>query len=71
MSPLTFEYIMDFKEQNMGKTEAVFQKAVPIEKRVGIGLWRLLTGNSFCTINKVFGIEKSTVINWLMSLFLS
>ena len=55
---------MDFKEQNMGKTEAVFQKAVPIEKRVGIGLWRLLTGNSFCTINKVFGIEKSTVINW-------
>lgn len=45
MSPLTFEYIMDFKEQNMGKTEAVFQKAVPIEKRVGIGLWRLLTGN--------------------------
>ena len=52
MSPSTFEYIIDLVEH----------KAVPIEKRVGVGLWRLSTGNSFRTISKVFGIGKSIVI---------
>ena len=46
----------------MAKTDTVFRKAVPIEKRVGVGLQRLLTGNTFRTISKVFGIGKSTVI---------
>ena len=56
MSPSTFEYIIDFVEQNMAKADTVFRKAVPIEKRVEVGLWRLSTGNSFRTISKVFGI---------------
>ena len=46
----------------MAKADTVFRKAVPIEKRVGVALWRLSTGNSFRTISKVFGIGKSTVI---------
>ena len=29
----------------MAKVDIVFRKAVPIEKRVGVGLSRLLTGN--------------------------
>ena len=62
MSPSTFEYIIDLLEENMAKADTVFQKAVPFEKHVGVGLWRLSTGNSFCTISKVFGIGKSTVI---------
>ena len=62
MSPLTFEFIIDLVEQNMAKADTVFRKAVPIEKRVEVGLWRLSTGNSFRTISKVFGIGKSTVI---------
>ena len=62
MSPSTFEFIIDLVEQNMAKADTVFRKAAPIEKRVGVGLWRLSTGNSFCTISKVFGIGKSTVI---------
>ena len=62
MSPSTFEYIIDLVEQNMAKAGTVFRKAVPIEKRVGVGLWRLSTGNSFRTISKVFEIGKSTVI---------
>ena len=48
--------------ENMAKADTVFQKAVPIKKHVRVGLWRLSTGNSFCTISKVFGIGKSTVI---------
>ena len=59
MSPSTFEYIIGLVEQNMGKADTVFRKAVRIEKRVGLGLWRLSTGNSFRTISKVFGIGKS------------
>ena len=59
MSPSTFEYIIGLVEQNMGKADTVFRKAVRIEKRVGLGLWRLSTGNSFHTISKVFGIGKS------------
>ena len=62
MSPSSFEYIIDLVEQNMVQADTVFQKAVPIEKHVGVGLWRLSTGNSFRTISKVFGIAKSTVI---------
>ena len=46
----------------MAKADPVFWKAVPMEKRVGVGLWRLSTGNSICTISKVFGIGKYTVI---------
>ena len=46
----------------MAKADTVFWKAVPIEKRVGVGLWRLSTGNLFRIISKVFGIGKSTVI---------
>ena len=63
MSQLTFEYIIDFMEQSMAQADTLFGKAVPIEKGVGGGLWRLSTGNSFRTISKVFEIRKSTVIN--------
>ena len=71
MSPSTFEYIIDFVEQNMAKADTVFRKAVPIEKRVEVGLWRLSTGNSFRTISKVFGIGSPQWLNWLTTLFLS
>ena len=46
----------------MAQADTVFRKAVPIEKRVGVGLWRLSTGNSFRTISNAFDIGKSTVI---------
>ena len=46
----------------MAKADPVFRKAVPIEKRAGVGLRRLSTGSSFRTISKVFGIGKSIVI---------
>ena len=37
----TFEYIIELVQQNMATADTVFRKGVPIEKRVGIGLWRL------------------------------
>ena len=37
----TFEYIIDLVWHNMATADTVFRKEVPIEKHVGIGLWRL------------------------------
>ena len=62
MSPSTFEYLISLVEQSLSKVDTAFRKAVPIEKRVAVALWRLSTGNSYRTISKVFGIGKSTVI---------
>ena len=38
------------------------RKTIPIEKRVGVVLWRLVTGNSFCSVAKTFAIVKSTAV---------
>ena len=62
MSPSTVEYIINLVEQNLAEADTDFRKAVLIEKRVGVELWRLLTGNLFRTVSKVFGIGKSIVI---------
>ena len=33
-----------------------------MEKRVGVTLWCLATGNSFCSATKTFAIGKSTAV---------
>ena len=38
-----------------------FGKAIPLEKIVTVGLWRIATGNSNRSINKVFGIGLASV----------
>ena len=39
-----------------------FRKAITVEKRLAVALWRCSTGNASHTINKIFGIAKLTVI---------
>ena len=39
-----------------------FAKAIPLEKRVGVALWRLAAGNSFCSFDKTFAIGNSTAV---------
>ena len=53
----------------MGDTH--FWHAIPIEKRVAIALWRLLTSNSSRTVAKTFAVRKSTAVQitrefWVM-----
>ena len=43
-------------------SESQFRHAIPIEKRVAIALWRLLTGNSFHAVAKTFAVGKSTAV---------
>ena len=44
------------------KRDTQLHKAIPIEKRVDVALWRLSTGNFFRSIEKTFGIGKSTAV---------
>ena len=38
------------------------RKAIPLEKRVGVALWSLAAGNSFCSFAKTFAIGNSTAV---------
>ena len=38
-----------------------FRKAIPLEKRDAVALWRLATGNSYSSINKKFVIGLTSV----------
>ena len=45
----------------MEKQNTFFKKAIPMEKRVAVALWRLATSNSYRSISKVFGIGLTSV----------
>ena len=47
----------------MAKRNARFRAAVPIEKRVAIGLWRLGTGESYRSTSITFGVGECTAVN--------
>ena len=49
----TFRDIVRVVQPALGKRGTQFQRAIPIEKRVAITLWRLLTGNSFQRLFKL------------------
>ena len=46
----------------MQRQDTRFRKAIKIEKRLAIVIWRLSTGNTYSSVSKVFGVGKSTVI---------
>ena len=57
----TFYFLMNLVQDKLETSDTSFRKAVPLEKRVAVSLWRLATGNSYRTTSKVFGIGLSTV----------
>ena len=57
MGPIIFEYPVNLVLQNK-KSDTKFRKLIVFEKLLAVALSRLLTGNSYRTISKVFGIEK-------------
>ena len=42
----TFYFLKNLVQDKMEKSDTSFRKAVPLEKRVAVALWRLATGNS-------------------------
>ena len=55
-----FPKIIDLVRDRMEKRDTNFRKAIPLEKRVAIALWRLSSGNSFRTTSIIFAVGKST-----------
>ena len=62
ISPETFEFVVGLLRENIQKHSTTFRDAIKVGKSVTIGIWWLVTGNSYRTVSKVFGIGKSTVI---------
>ena len=58
----TFLQLINLVRARMEKRDTNFRKAIPIEKRVAIALWRLSTGNSFRTTSVTFAVGKSTSV---------
>ena len=58
----TFDYICQLVGPDISRQNTRFRKAVALNKRVAIALWRLGTGNSYRTTGITFGQGKSTVI---------
>ena len=54
MNGVNFEKLVAFVRPNLEKQDTNLQKAIPIEKRVGVALWRLARGNSFRSISKTY-----------------
>ena len=59
----TFEMIVGLVTQNLAKEDTQLRRAIPIQKRVGIALWRLATGDSYRSVGKVFGVAKATAVS--------
>ena len=55
MSPETFEFVVDLVRENIEKYWTNFRHAIKVGKRAAVGIWRLATGNSYRTFNKVSG----------------
>ena len=46
MSGSTFNILIDLLRPRMEKRDTNFRKAIPIERRIAIALWKLANGNS-------------------------
>eukprot|EP00795_Rhopilema_esculentum_P003531 gene3531-2015_t len=62
-SKRSFNDILKIVAGDMEKIDTKFRKAIPIQKRVAIALWRLSTGNSFRSTAAVFGDGNSRAVD--------
>ena len=61
--PNTFVDIVNLVQGNISRQDTKFRKAIHVEKRVAIALWRLATGDSYRSTGKTFSVAKSTAVS--------
>jgi len=61
MSHNTFVYLCNELRQAVEKENTVMCKAIPVEQRVALTLWRLATTADFRTVGHLFGVSKAAV----------
>ena len=58
MSGESFRELVALLAPRISKNDTSFKKSIPVKKHVAVGLWRLVTGNSYRCIAKTFAIGK-------------
>ena len=59
MSQSTFTYLCNELRQTIQRRDTVMSKAIPVELRVALTLWRLATTTDYRTIGHPFGVSKA------------
>ena len=59
---INLEKLVALVQLNLETQDTNLRKVIPVAKRVGVALWRLVTGNSFRSVSKTFAIGKSTAV---------
>ena len=62
MKKETFDEIVQVVRSALEKRDTQLRQAIPIEKRVGVPIWRLATGDTFRSIARTLAIGKSTAV---------
>ena len=62
MSGESFQKFVRLVSLTLIKRDTQFRRAIAVEKRVAIAIWRLSTGNSLRSIAKVFSVGKSKAV---------
>ncbi|XP_064165459.1 uncharacterized protein LOC135240108 [Anguilla rostrata] len=61
----TFRYLCAKVKPAIERKDTVLRLCVPLEKRVGIALWKLATGSDYRTVGHLFGVGVTTVCRCL------
>ena len=60
ISRQTFRFVCDLVRPHLARQDTNMRRAIPVEKRVAVALWRLATGNSYRSTGLVFGDGRCT-----------
>lgn len=63
ISRQTFRFVCDLVRPHLARQDTNTRRAIPVEKRVAVTLWRLETGNSYRSTGLVFGVGRCTAMN--------
>lgn len=61
MSQDTFMYLCEKLKPAIEKQDTVLRKAIPVQQRVAIALWKLATNSEYRSIAHLFGVSRSSV----------
>ena len=61
MSRDTFLYLCEELKPAIERQDSVLRRAIPVQQRVAIALWKLATNSEYRSIGHLFGVSRSSV----------
>ena len=62
MSKQEFNFILEYTREFIEKQDTRFRKAIPVDKRLAIGLYTLASASEYRGIAALFGVSKQSVM---------